>query len=62
MTIASRAPDFRGRRCRRLLAAASLVALLAGCAVGPDFKAPESPETYCFTEDGIALTLVRIAQ
>ncbi|MGO8916119.1 MAG: efflux transporter outer membrane subunit [Stellaceae bacterium] len=40
----------------RLTAAVSLVALLAGCAVGPDFKEPAAPDTKGYTEDGIPKT------
>jgi NodT family efflux transporter outer membrane factor (OMF) lipoprotein len=43
----------RGRRARCLLSAASLLALLAGCTVGPDFKEPKSPDVKGYTEDGI---------
>ena len=46
----------RGRLPARLMAAASLVALLASCAVGPDFTAPDGPETKGYTEDGIPKT------
>jgi NodT family efflux transporter outer membrane factor (OMF) lipoprotein len=42
-----------GRLTTRLMAAASLTALLTSCAVGPDFKSPESPDTKGYTEDGI---------
>jgi NodT family efflux transporter outer membrane factor (OMF) lipoprotein len=48
----------RGRRARCLLAAASLLALLAGCAVGPDFKSPNSPDVKGYTEEGIPKTAV----
>ncbi len=40
----------------RLTTAASLVALLAGCALGPDFFAPAAPDTKGYTEDGIPKT------
>ncbi|HZB93622.1 MAG TPA: efflux transporter outer membrane subunit [Stellaceae bacterium] len=40
----------------RRLAGASLVALLAGCAVGPDFTAPKAPDVNGYTEDGIPKT------
>jgi NodT family efflux transporter outer membrane factor (OMF) lipoprotein len=62
MTLDSRAPDFRGRRCCRLLATASLIALLAGCTVGPDFKSPNAPDVNGFTEDGIPKAQVPNAQ
>ena len=42
----------------RLTAAVSLVALLAGCAVGPDFKEPAAPDGKGYTEDGIPNTKV----
>jgi NodT family efflux transporter outer membrane factor (OMF) lipoprotein len=42
-----------GRFTSRLMAAASLAALLTSCAVGPDFKAPAGPDSKAFTEDGI---------
>jgi NodT family efflux transporter outer membrane factor (OMF) lipoprotein len=48
----SRAPYSRRRRARCLLST-SLVALLAGCAVGPDFRAPGSPDVTGYTEDGV---------
>lgn len=51
----SRAPYSRRRRARCLLSA-GLVALLAGCAVGPDFTAPESPDVKGYAEDGVPNT------
>jgi NodT family efflux transporter outer membrane factor (OMF) lipoprotein len=42
----------RRRRALRQVAA-GLVALVAGCAVGPDFKVPESPDVKGYTEDGV---------
>jgi NodT family efflux transporter outer membrane factor (OMF) lipoprotein len=54
----SRTPYSRGRRARCPLAAASLLALLAGCAVGPDFKEPNSPDVKGYTEEGIPKTEV----
>ncbi len=47
-----------GRLTARLMAAASLVALLASCTVGPDFTAPKGPDTKSYTEDGIPKTEV----
>jgi len=46
----------------RLTAAVSLVALLVGCAVGPDFKEPAAPDTKGYTEDGIPVTKVADAK
>ncbi len=46
------------RLSARLTAAVSLVALLAGCAVGPDFKEPAAPDGKGYTEDGIPNTKV----
>jgi outer membrane protein TolC len=46
---------FENSRCRRFgaVAMAVMAGALAGCAVGPDFKAPDAPETKGYTEDGI---------
>jgi NodT family efflux transporter outer membrane factor (OMF) lipoprotein len=46
----SAAPPACWRHARRLLAAASLVALIAGCAVGPDFKEPAPPAAKAYTQ------------
>ncbi|HXZ02786.1 MAG TPA: efflux transporter outer membrane subunit [Stellaceae bacterium] len=46
----------------RLTAAAGLAALLAGCALGPDFLAPAAPDTKGYTEDGIPATKVADAK
>jgi NodT family efflux transporter outer membrane factor (OMF) lipoprotein len=44
------APASGLRRARRLLLATSVVALIAGCAVGPDFKEPAAPEVKTYTQ------------
>jgi NodT family efflux transporter outer membrane factor (OMF) lipoprotein len=41
------------RRRRSRAFAASLVSLLAGCMLGPDFTAPKAPDATGYTEDGI---------
>lgn len=46
----------------RLTAATSLAALVAGCALGPDFFAPAAPDTKAYTEDGIPQTKVADAK
>ena len=62
MTPSFAAPPCRLRPARRLagalLAAVSLAALLAGCAVGPDFKQPSAPGGQGYTEHGIPKTEV----
>lgn len=58
MTPDPAAPTARSRFAARLLAAASLVALLAGCTLGPDFFAPKAPETKGYTEEGVPKTEV----
>jgi NodT family efflux transporter outer membrane factor (OMF) lipoprotein len=50
-------PD-RLRLAARLMAAASMLALLSSCALGPDFSAPAAPDTKGYTEDGIPNTKV----
>lgn len=40
----------------RLLGAVSAIALLAGCAVGPDFKKPAAPEVSAYTAQPLATT------
>ena len=57
----SRAPYSRGRRARWLVSAI-IVALIGGCAVGPDFKAPDTPGVKGYTEDGMPKTQVPNAQ
>ena len=58
MHSASTPVSSRPRLSARLTAAVSLVALLAGCAVGPDFKEPAAPDGKGYTEDGIPNTKV----
>ena len=58
MHSASTPVSIRPRLSARLTAAVSLVALLAGCAVGPDFKEPAAPDGKGYTEDGIPNTKV----
>lgn len=58
MRFAAFAPSVRSRRAARLFACASLVALLAGCMLGPDFTAPKAPDTKGYTADGVPETAV----
>ena len=58
MTPDLSAPPRLPRLAARLLAAASLAALLAGCTLGPDFFAPKPPDTKDYTEDGVPKTQV----
>jgi NodT family efflux transporter outer membrane factor (OMF) lipoprotein len=62
MPAASMPCPGRARSPARLTAAASLVALLAGCTLGPDFLAPAAPDTKAYTEDGIPKTKVAEAK
>jgi len=64
MTPDSAAPPVHLRHARRLLAAASLIALVAGCTVGPDFKQPAAPDTngYTATKPDMAVPNAKEAQ